>query len=90
MFSLANELVSRAARFLAAGPDESGLWAVAVRGRIVGSLTCTDGDWRLSWFENADPRLVNYAGAIDGDVESLAQALSLRLGTPVRLDPLSG
>ena len=90
MFSLANDLVSRAARLFAGSNDEQGLWAVTTRGRIVGALVCSGGDWRLSWAGNADPRLANYTGAVDGDVEDLAQALSLRLGAPVRFDAVSG
>ena len=88
MSSLATELFVRAAGFLAAGYVEPALWVVSARGRIVGSLTDTDQGWRLSWFDGADARLVNYAGRIDGDVEALSQALTLRLGAPVRLDPL--
>jgi hypothetical protein len=90
MSSLATELLAHAAGFLAAAHVEAGLWVVSARGRIVGSLTDTDQGWRLSWFDGADVRLVNYAGRIDGDVEALAQALTLRLGAPVRLDPLPG
>lgn len=90
MLSLAADLVTRAARFLAAGRDEQGQWAVTVRGRVVGALVCSGGIWRLAWLENADARLANFAGAVDGDVEGLAQALSLRLGAPVRFDPLPG
>jgi hypothetical protein len=88
MSSLATELLSRAAGFLAASYAEAGLWVVSARGRIVGSLADTEEGWRLSWFEGADIRLVNYAGRIDGDIEALSQALTLRLGAPVRLDPL--
>ena len=88
MSSLATGFLVRAAGILAAGHLEAGLWVVSARGRIVGSLTDTDEGWRLSWFDGADARLVNYAGRIDGDVEPLSQALTLRLGAPVRLDPL--
>lgn len=85
----ANDLVARAARFIGAVRSTSGLWVVSARGRAVGSLTCEAGDWRLAWFDRVDPRLANYAGAVDGDVDTLAEALSLRLGAPVRLEPLS-
>ena len=88
MASLATELFVRAAGFLAAVHVEPGLWVVSARGRIVGSLAETDEGWRLSWFEGADARLVNHAGKIDGDIEALSQALTVRLGAPVRLDPL--
>jgi hypothetical protein len=89
MLSLANDLVARAARFIGAARPASGLWVVSARGRAVGSLSCEAGDWRLAWFDRADPRLANYAGIVDGDVDTLAEALSLRLGGPVRLEPLS-
>ncbi len=89
MLSLANDLVARAARFIAATHRTTGLWVVSARGRAVGSLTCEADDWRLTWFDRADPRLANYAGAVDGDMDTLAEALSLRLGAPVRLEPLS-
>ncbi len=89
MSSLATELFARAAGFLAASYVEAGFWIISARGRSVGSLASTEEGWRLSWFEGADPRLVNYTGAVDGNVESLAQALTLRLGAPVRLDTLS-
>jgi hypothetical protein len=89
MLTLANDLVARASRFIAAARDTSSLWVISVRGRAVGSLTCEAGDWRLSWFGMVDPRLANYAGSIDGDLDALAEALSLRLGAPVRLEPLA-
>jgi hypothetical protein len=89
MSSLATELFARAVGFVAAAYTEAGLWVISARGRSMGSLARTEAGWRLSWFEGADPRLVNYAGAVDGDVEALAQALTLRLGAPVRLNPLS-
>ena len=56
---------------------------------MVGSLACEAGHWRLAWFAGADPRLANYAGMLDGDVEALAAALSARLGAPVELHSLS-
>ena len=55
-------------------------------GRVVGSLVCQNGSWRLSWFNGADRRLTSYAGPLDGDVEVLAESLSARLGAPVRLE----
>jgi len=64
------------------------LWTVLVRERVVGSLVCETGRWRLSWFDGADERLASYAGPIDGDVDSLAATLSRRLGATVRLDSL--
>ncbi|HEY6983589.1 hypothetical protein [Reyranella sp.] len=90
MSSLAADLFAGVVRFLAASYAEAGLWVISTRGRIVGSLVSAEGDWRLCWFEDADPRLAGYAGAVDGDVEALAHALTLRLGAPVRLDPLAG
>ena len=68
--------------------DEPALWTISVGGRVVGSLVCEAGSWRLSWFNGADPRLAAYAGPVDGNVESLAAALGARLGLPVRLESL--
>jgi hypothetical protein len=68
--------------------EEAELWAVTVRGRVVGLLTREAGRSRLSWFDAADPRLTGYAGPADGEPESLAEALSNRLGLPVELSPL--
>jgi hypothetical protein len=90
MLSLANDLVARAARLVLAGPHEPALWTISTSprlagDRVVGSLICEAGAWRLSWFAGTDPRLANYAGPVDGDVEALAAALSARLGAPVEL-----
>jgi len=90
MLSLANDLVSHAARFIASARDDAGLWTISARGRIVGALSGEAGCWRLSWFNAADPRLCSFAGAIDGDVEALSEALSARLGAPVRFEPVAG
>jgi hypothetical protein len=87
MLALANHLASRAARLLAA--HEPALWSITTGHRVVGSLACEAGHWRLAWFAGADPRLANYAGTLDGDVEALAAALSARLGAPVELHSLS-
>jgi len=89
MLSLANQLVSRATRFILTAQDEPALWTITVRGRVVGSLVCQGRTWRLAWFDGADRRLAGYAGPVDGDVEALAEALSARLGAPVRLESLS-
>ena len=86
MLSFANGLVARASRFILAGSEEPALWTISVRGRVVGSLVCRDGDWRLAWFNGADPRLASFAGPVDGDVEALAQVLGDRVGVPVTLD----
>ena len=64
------------------------LWTISAQGRVVGSLMCEAGAWRLSWFDEAPQRLVNYAGRVDGDVEALALVLTERLGAPVRLGSL--
>ncbi len=88
MLSLASTLVARAARLIQAAYEEPALWTISAQGRVVGSLMCEAGAWRLSWFNDAPPRLVNYAGRADGDVETLAAVLSERLGTPVRLESL--
>jgi hypothetical protein len=86
MLSLANQFVARATRLLLTGAAEPALWTVSAHGRVVGSLVCRDGAWRLAWFNDADGRLASYGGPIDGDIEALAEALSTRLGAPVRLE----
>jgi hypothetical protein len=86
MLSLANQFVARVTRFILAVQDESALWTISAYGRVVGSLVCEAGVWRLSWFNGAE--LANYAGPVDGNVEALADALSARLGAPVRLESL--
>jgi hypothetical protein len=60
MLALANHLASRAARLLSA-THEPALWSISTRHRVVGSLVCEAGHWRLAWFAGADPRLANYA-----------------------------
>ena len=86
MPSLANRLVARATRLFLATAGEPALWTVSVHGRVVGSLVCRDGAWRLSWFNGADPRLASFAGPIDGDVDALADVLGARAGAPVTID----
>jgi hypothetical protein len=86
MLSRANQFVARATRLIFSGLAEQALWTVSAHGRVVGSLVCQGGSWRLSWFNDADRRLVSYAGPLDGDVEALSEALSARLGAPVRLE----
>ena len=86
MLSLANQFVARATRLFLAAPGEPALWTVSADGRVVGSLVCQDGAWRLSWFNGADRRLTSYGGPVGGDVEALAESLSARLGAPVRLE----
>ena len=88
MLSLASTLVARAARLFQAAYEEPPLWTISAQGRVVGSLMCEAGAWRLSWFDEAPQRLVNYAGRVDGDVEALAIVLTERLGVPVRLESL--
>jgi hypothetical protein len=88
MLSLASSLVARAARLFQAAYEEPALWTISAQGRVVGSLMCEAGAWRLSWFDEAPPRLVNYAGRVDGDVEALAILLTERLGAPVHLESL--
>ena len=84
MLALADK-VARAARYVLAPQREQALWTIAARSRVVGLLVCEAGAWRLTWFDGADGRLVNYAGPVDGDVEALAAALTARLGVPVEL-----
>jgi hypothetical protein len=88
MLHLANQFVARATRLIFAVQDEPALWAISVHGRVMGSLVCEAGNWRLSWFEGTDRRLANYAGPVDGDVDALAETLSARLGAPVRVESL--
>jgi hypothetical protein len=83
-------LADKVARVLA-GPhhwlsDGPALWTITAGHRVVGSLVCEAGTWRLAWFAGADPRLANYAGPMNGDVEALAALLSARLGAPVELE----
>ena len=87
MLSLANDLVARATRLIFS--DEPGLWTVSAQGRVVGSLVCQGGAWRLAWFNGADRRLASYVGPVDGNVEALAQALSNRIDAPVRVESQS-
>jgi hypothetical protein len=54
MLNLANQFVARATRLIFAAQDESALWTISVHGRVVGSLVCEAGLWRLSWFEGTD------------------------------------
>ena len=88
MLSFANQFVARATRLIFAAQEEPALWTISVHGRVMGSLVCEGGLWRLSWFDGTDRRLANYAGPVDGDVDALAETLSARLGAPVRLESL--
>jgi hypothetical protein len=90
MFAAAHDLALRAARYVALDLDASRLWTISVRHRVVGSLACEAGHWRLAWFEGADPRLAAYAGHLDGDLEGLSRALGARIGAPVKIDLLAG
>jgi len=88
MLDLANDIVARASRLLFPDGDEPALWTISVGSRVVGSLVCEAGSWRLSWFNGADERLSTYAGPVDGNVEALATVLAFRLGLPVHLESL--
>ena len=88
MLSLASTLVARATRLFQAAYEEPAIWTISAQRHVVGSLMCEAGIWRLSWFDEAPPRLANYAGRVDGDVEALAIVLTERLGVPVRLESL--
>ena len=88
MISLASTLVTRAARLFQAAYEEPALWTISAQGRVVGSLVCEAGAWRISWFNGAPPRLASYGGRVDGDVDALAIVLGERLGAPVRLESL--
>jgi hypothetical protein len=87
MFTLANEIVTRAARFVI-GAEEPALWTVSAGGRVVGSLVRDAEGSRLTWFAGADSRLAGYLGPVSGDLEALAAALGRRLGAPVELQSL--
>ena len=87
MLDLASDIVARATRLLFTDRDEPALWTISVHGRVVGTLLSEGGNRRLTWFGEADQRLVSYAGPLD-DAEALAAALGTRLGLPVRLESL--
>jgi hypothetical protein len=87
MLDIASDIVARATRLLFTDRDEPALWTISVRGRVVGTLRSDAGNRRLTWFSEADRRLVSYAGSLE-DVEALATALGARLGLPVRLESL--
>jgi hypothetical protein len=80
--------LSRFARVILAGLGGPAFWTISSSGRVIGSLTLEAGNWRLAWFENADPRLREYRGAVTEDVEALADTLSARAGIPVSFDPV--
>lgn len=86
MLSFASK-VARATRAIFADTGDS-LWTISVNTRVVGSLVCVAGEWRLSWFAGADRRLTGYAGPVSGDIEALERALGLRLGAPVHIESL--
>lgn len=69
---------------------EPAFWTVSASGVVVGSLIFENGEWRLSWFDNADRRLVDYAGPVTGDLGALTEALSDRLGEQVSFDAILG
>jgi hypothetical protein len=87
MLALAHQLAN-AARQAFTAPLAPGLWTISTGYRVVGTLICEAGQWRLGWFAGADPRLSNYAGPLDGDIDALANALSARLGAAVELESL--
>lgn len=89
MLAFANSLLAHAARLLDAAHDEPALWVISVHGRVVGTLVCEAGRWRLSWFDGeVSRRLLIDTGTLDGDIEGLALMLSGRLGVPVQVDQL--
>ena len=69
---------------------EPAFWTVSASGHVVGSLVFENGAWRLSWFDNADRRLMEYSGPVTGDLDTLTEALSTRLGARVSLDAIIG
>lgn len=76
----------RFAGFILAGLGGPAFWTISSSGHVIGSLTYETGKWRLAWFDNADPRLRDYRGAVTGDVEALAAELSALAGIPVSFD----
>jgi len=71
-----------------AGRAKSSCWTISQYGRVVGTLMDERGQRRLSWFNDADPRLRNYAGPLSDDPSELGRRLSLRIGVPISLDVL--
>ena len=69
---------------------EPTFWTVSASGVVVGSLVFERGKWHLSWFDNADRRLVDYAGPVTGDLDALTVSLSDRLGAHVSVDAILG
>ena len=80
-------LLSRFLRYLS-GSDDSSFWTISTSGRVVGALIRQHSEWRLSWFDNASPRLRNYCGPVSGDLAQLSDSLSTRLGASVSLDAM--
>lgn len=78
--------LARFAEFILVGLGGPAMWTISVSGRVVGSLTHEAGKWRLAWFENADPRLREYRGPVNGDVEALGASLGAIVGVPVSFD----
>jgi hypothetical protein len=74
--------------FILEGMGGPAFWTISSSGHVIGSLTLEAGKWRLTWFENADPRLRDYRGAVTDDVEALAETLRARFGIPVSFDPV--
>lgn len=72
------------------GLGEPAFWTVSVSDRVVGSLVYQAGAWRLSWFADADPRLLGYDGPVTGDLAALATRLGVRSGLEVSIDPVIG
>lgn len=84
------ERLRRAAEFALSCLGEPAFWSISVSGRVVGSLVYDAGRWRLSWFDNADARLVDYHDVVSGDLDELAERLSRRVGAPVSLNSVIG
>jgi len=59
--------------------DDS-VMTVLHHGRPIGTLVRERRVSRLTWFEDADPRLAAYAGSVDEDSGELADRLARRLG----------
>ena len=80
--------------FVAAALQPDAIFTVAVKGRVVGLVVCTEGTRRLTWLSGADPMLVGAdvpsGGDLDGDLDAWAAALSRRIGRVVEIGSLPG
>lgn len=69
---------------------EPAFWTVSSSHRVVGSLVYRSGEWRLSWFPDADPRLCSFPGPVTEEPADLAERLATWSGLAVSIDPVIG